>query len=225
MITATGSSTATPASPVGTYPITAAFTDPGNKLGSYTVTVVPGTLTITAASLTATANNASKVYGQANPAFTGTLVGLKNGDPITESFSTTAVANSPVGAYPITPGFADPAGLLANYTTSTVPGTLTITPAPLTLTIASVSRIYGAVNPSFSGTIAGLIPGDTITATYTAAWGAKPSASPGPIVPVFSDPGGKLPNYTPTIIGGLLTINPAPLTITAGGGFTRLMCC
>ena len=217
MITATGLSTATAASPIGTYPINAVFNDPGNKLASYTVTLVPGTLTVTAASLTASANNATKVYGQANPAFTGTLVGLKNGDNITESFTTTAVANSAVGSYPITPGFVDPAGLLANYITTTLPGTLTITQAPLTITIANVARTYGAVNPSFSGTLAGLIPGDVITATYSAPGPASP-VGVFPITPAFTDPGTKLPNYSVTIVGGLLTINPAPLTITAGGG-------
>ena len=53
-----------------------AFNDPGNKLGNYNV-VATGTLTITPAPLTASAADASRLYGDANPAFTGTLSGQK----------------------------------------------------------------------------------------------------------------------------------------------------
>ena len=45
-ITATYATTATSASPVGTYAITPTLHDPGNRLSNYTVSIVPGTLTI-----------------------------------------------------------------------------------------------------------------------------------------------------------------------------------
>jgi len=63
--------TATQASPVGTYPITATFTDPQNKLGNYTVTEQDGTLTITKAALTVTAQNQTVVLN-------GTVAPLAN---------------------------------------------------------------------------------------------------------------------------------------------------
>jgi MBG domain (YGX type) len=45
-ITATYATTATSASPAGTYPITPTLHDPGNRLANYAVSVVPGTLTV-----------------------------------------------------------------------------------------------------------------------------------------------------------------------------------
>jgi hypothetical protein len=53
--------------------------DPAGKLGNYAVIVNNGTLTITASVLTVTAANASRFYGDPNPAFTGIITGLKNG--------------------------------------------------------------------------------------------------------------------------------------------------
>ncbi|HVV72389.1 MAG TPA: Ig-like domain-containing protein, partial [Verrucomicrobiae bacterium] len=46
--------------------------------------------------------------------------------------------------------------------------TVTVTSTPvLVVTANNVSRSYGSSNPSFTGTLAGLLPGDTITATYS----------------------------------------------------------
>src|ERR1700689_4435611 len=53
--------------------------------------------------LTVTANNATRVYGAANPTFSGTVTGQQNGDTFTESFTTTATTTSGVGSYPIVP--------------------------------------------------------------------------------------------------------------------------
>ena len=75
-------------------------------------------------------NNASKVYGQALPAFTATGTGFVNGDSLaslsgTLSFSTSATATSAPGSYSVSPS-----GLTsANYTITCVAGTLTVTKA------------------------------------------------------------------------------------------------
>ncbi len=84
-------------------------------------------LSINTATLTITANNSTKVYGTVNPAFTGTVTGVENGDSFTESFTTTATVSSPVGSYAIVPSVtgAD----LADYTQSVTDGTLTVTQA------------------------------------------------------------------------------------------------
>ena len=91
----------------------------------------PAALTVNPAPLTVTVNNASRSYGAVNPAFTGTITGLKNSDPITATYTTTATPASPVGTYPITAVLADPNNLLGNYTVTNNPGTLTVTPAAL----------------------------------------------------------------------------------------------
>src|ERR1700678_682462 len=96
-IVVTYSTTATSSSPAGSYPITATVT--GSSVGSYQAVVNAGKLTIspaTAAVLTVPANNATRVYGAANPAFGGTVTGAQNGDAFTESFATTATTTSAV---------------------------------------------------------------------------------------------------------------------------------
>jgi hypothetical protein len=114
--------TATQSDPVGEYAITVG---PGTLAsGNYGFAYVNGTLTVTKASLTVTANDASRPYGVANPAFSGSYYGQKNGDTFTMSFSTTAATDSPVGSYAIVPSATGAA--INNYIVTPVNGTLTI---------------------------------------------------------------------------------------------------
>ena len=97
------STTATTSSPVGSYAITAN----GAVDANYTISYVAGTLAVTPAALTITANSLSKVYGQANPALSVSYSGFVNGDSSTSlttqpSVSTTATTSSPVASYPVT---------------------------------------------------------------------------------------------------------------------------
>ncbi len=159
-ITASYNTAATAASPVGGYAITPSLNDPNLALTNYTVTSTPGTLAITPAALTLTANNATQVYGAVQPTFTGSVSGLVNGDSITASYSTTAVATSGVGSYAIVPSPVDPNNALGNYAVTPVNGTLSITPASLTGTVASQSRPYGATNNPFAVNYAGFVGTD-----------------------------------------------------------------
>ena len=132
---------ATAASPVGTYPITCS----GAASANYTFTYVAGTLTIAPVPLTITAPSAGRTYGAANPAFSPTYAGFVNGDTAASlstlpSCATSATAASPVGTYPITCSGA----ASANYTFTYVAGTLTVaiadrfvTPTNKTLTVAA----------------------------------------------------------------------------------------
>jgi hypothetical protein len=214
-ISATYSSTATAASPVGTYPITPALVDPTGKLSNYTVTSSNGTLTVTSAPLVVTAANASRFYGDPNPVFTGTITGVRNGDNITATFSSVATAASAPGTYAIVPTLVDPNNKAGNYTVILNNGVLTVNAAPLSVAAASATRAYGAANPVFTGTISGLKNGDNITASYTTV--ADPTSNVGTyaITPVLSDPTNKLSNYAVTLTNGTLTITQVPLTVTA----------
>jgi uncharacterized repeat protein (TIGR01451 family) len=207
-------SNASASSPVGTYPILAAYSDPAGKLLNYTP-VVTGTLTITQAQLTVTPDNQSRLYGDPNPVLTGVLSGIRNGDKITALYSTTAVQTSPIGTYPITATLVDPGSRLPNYNVTVNSGTLTINPAPLTVTAADASRLYGDPNSVFTGTIVGIKNADAVTATYSSSADATSPVGTYPIIPAVVDPAGKLANYTLTVINGVLTINPAPLSVTA----------
>ena len=138
------STTATTGSPVGSYMITAS----GAVDANYTIGYTSGTLQITPAALTITANNQSDIYGQANPALTVRYSGFVNSDTAASlttqpSVSTTATTGSPVGSYTITASGA----VDANYTICYTSGTLQITPAALTITANSLSKVYGQANP------------------------------------------------------------------------------
>lgn len=121
--------TATTTSPVGTYAITCG----GLSSAKYAIEYVPGTLTVARAPLTVIANGASRTYGASNPAFSGTVSGLRAGDTLSATFGTAAAATSPVGSYEIHATLSDPDGRLGNYEVTVQKGTLSVTPAPLTI--------------------------------------------------------------------------------------------
>lgn len=138
-ITAAYTTAATAESPVGDYPITLALSDPANKLANYTVTSTNGTLTVTKAALTVTAANATRVYGDSNPAFAATASGRVNGDTLAGlgiACASTATPTSPVGSYDIAC-----TGSPANYAATFVGGTLTVTKAPTALAITSADAL------------------------------------------------------------------------------------
>ncbi len=235
-ITATYASTATTSTVPGTYDsskaeaITPTLSDPNGKLGNYTVTSTKGTLTVTPAALSVAANAASKTYGDANPAFSGTLMGVVNNDGITASYTSSATATTAAGMYTssaaeaITPNLADPNGKLGNYAVTATNATLTIMPAALSATANPGMKEYGAFNPAFTGTLTGVLNSDGITATYSSS--ATPSTNAGvydpgaqeAITPLLADPNAKLGNYTLTATTATLTITTAPLSAAADAG-------
>ncbi|MGA3181269.1 MAG: choice-of-anchor tandem repeat GloVer-containing protein [Verrucomicrobiota bacterium] len=99
---------------------------------SVSLGVAPGALTVTAA-------NASRAYGQPNPAFTGTITGLTNGDNITATYSCSATTNCAAGNYAIVPALVDPSNRQTNYAVSLVPGTLTVNQPASQFTFASAT--------------------------------------------------------------------------------------
>jgi len=119
----TTATTANAASPIGDYAITLS----GGVDGNYHITLVNSTLAIGKAALTITANPASRSYGQANPAFTGSVTGLVNSDPIGASYDSAATPTSPVGTYSIVTTLVDAAGISSNYNVTLVNGALTVT--------------------------------------------------------------------------------------------------
>jgi streptogramin lyase len=134
------------------------------------------------------------------------------GNPVTG----TALSGAPTapGTYSVVASFAGN----GNYTPATASTTFTIAPAPLTVTVNSVSAIYGQPLPTLTGTIAGIQNGDPITATYSTL--ATPTSPVGsyPITVTLSDGGsGKLADYAVTIVPGTVTITqPAPGVMLVG---------
>ncbi len=196
---------ATQASDVGAY----AVTPGGLTSGNYTITFVPGTLTVNPAPLTVTASD-SRTYGAPNPAFTATYdgfvlgegPGVLGGTPI---FATPATETSPVGVYPVTVS-----GLTStNYAIIYLPGTLTVLPAPLTVTANDATRPEGQPNPPFTATIVGFVLGEDgsvlggLLALTTAATQGSPAGTYA-IVPS----GLTSTNYAISFVNGVLTVTP-----------------
>ena len=212
----TESTTATPASPVGTYSIVPVAT--GANLANYNVVYVNGTLTVSQATLTVTAANASRVYGASNPAFTASAAGAVNGDSFSFTESTTATPASPAGTYSIVPAVTG--ANLANYIVFSVYGTLTVNKASLTVTPNNQSIVSGSALPTLSAAIAGFVNGDTqtvVTGVPTLTTSAL-SSSPAGSYPIVATLGTlSATNYGFTFGTGTLTITPAS---TPGVGFT-----
>jgi uncharacterized repeat protein (TIGR02543 family) len=109
---------------------------------NYNLIFLPGKLTISKAPLTATADDKTKVYGDANPRFTITYRGFLNGDNVSDitepSVSTTATVNSPPGVY----GIILAGGTAANYDFILENGILRITPMPSAPSIDTDTDIF-----------------------------------------------------------------------------------
>jgi hypothetical protein len=137
--------------------------------------------------------------------------------------STGQVATAPVAGspYAIVPSNATGGTFTAsNYSISYVNGTLTVTPAPLTITAQDVTKVYGQT-PVLSGFDASaLVNGETVGSVTLASTGQVATAgvlgSPYAIVPSNATGGTFTPdNYSISYVNGVLTVTPAPLTITA----------
>ncbi|KRB43108.1 hypothetical protein ASD90_22290 [Terrabacter sp. Root181] len=207
--------TATPASVVGTYPITAT----GQTSGNYAITYVAGTLTVTKASLTITAAYKTKVYGSANPTLTGTITGIKNSDGITATYATTATAASSVGSYSIVPTAVDSTpATLANYQVTLVNGSLSVTTAPLTVRAGDQVAQYSDPSPTLTKQITGFVlgEGESVLGGTLALSTTRTINSPAGTYPITAT-GYTSTNYSITYVGGLFTVSQEDATVTYTG--------
>ncbi|MBT8604201.1 filamentous hemagglutinin N-terminal domain-containing protein [Polynucleobacter paneuropaeus] len=230
-VIASGNATGTNA---GTY--TATYTAAGVDAGNYTITSNAPVLTINKASLVVTANNAAKIYGQADPTLTATVSGLQGSDTssvISPAYTLTRAAGSDAGPYAITA--AGPSAV-TNYNITYAPAVFTIARAGSLLinmntatttygtagtpTIASVQYVNGSgVLTNFTNT-SGNIYTDGISTTITitpSITGATVASNVGAYANVVTGAvtSGSTANYTAvTTIANTLNITPAPLALT-----------
>src|SRR5205807_2167405 len=161
------------------------------------------------ASLTVSANDKSKVYGDTAPTLTYTASGtLFYGDTyavisgVTLSTATGAAATAGTHAIVATGGTA------ANYTITNVNGTLTVSKASLTVTADNKSKVYGQAAPTLTFTPSGtLYNGDAYAviggATLSTATGAAATAG----THAITITGATAANYAVTMVGGTLTVS------------------
>ncbi|MGC9944040.1 MAG: MBG domain-containing protein [Verrucomicrobiota bacterium] len=196
--------TATAASPAGTYPITAS----GAVGTNYSIGYVNGSLTVNPAPLIITARSTNKVYGASLPIFTASYNGFVNGDTAASlttqvTLGTTATASSPAGTYPITA--SDAAG--ANYSISYIDGALTVGAATITVTADDQTKAYGQALPELTASYSGFVNGDntnSLTVLATLATSATPVSNVG-VYPITAS-GAAGSNYLFIYIAGSLTI-------------------
>jgi hypothetical protein len=211
----TCSTTATSASPVGSYPSSCSGADDPNYTFSYT----PGSVSVGAAPVQVTASGGTMTYGGTPPAITASYSGLQNGAsaPATApSCSTLATSSSPVGSYASScTGADDP-----NYTFSYTAGSVSVTAAPLTATVTG-SQTYGGTGRAFAlAGVSGFVNGQGASLVNGTLSGCASSATAatgvGPHSGTISGCGGlSAPNYSIGYADGGFTVNKAPLTITA----------
>jgi hypothetical protein len=96
---------------------------------------------------------------------------------------------------------------LDNYAISYVNGSLTVKPAPLTITAGNATRIQGEANPSFRVSYSGFVLGEgpgVLGGTLTFSTAATPRSAPG----LYTiTPGGLTSgNYDITFVPGTLTV-------------------
>jgi hypothetical protein len=189
---------ATAESEPGEYDITVS----GGEAGNYEMNYVVGKLTVTEAdAVVVTAKSYSRVYGEANPTFEYEVSGAKlDGEPLVECEAT---ATSPVGTYPI----IIKKGGVKNYNDTYVNGVLTVTPAPLTVTVGTYTKRQYDPMPEFAISYEGFVNGETaavLTKLPTVTCEADADSKPGEYTITVS--GGEAGNYEMSYVAGKLTV-------------------
>ena len=200
-------------SPVGSY----ATQCSGAADANYAISYANGTTTITPAPLSITASSGTMTYGGAVPAITPGISGLQNGDNPSVlgaglTCGTTATSSSSVGSYASTcSGAVDD-----NYAISYVNGSVTMTPAPLSITASSGTMTYGGSVPTITPIVSGLQNGEDPSVLGTGLTCDTAADSSSPVGDYASACWGAMDaNYTITYFFGDVTVNPAILQVTA----------
>ena len=219
--------TANSASNVGSYAITGSGLTAANYDFAQAGTNATA-LTVNKATLTYTANTASKTYGDANPPLNGSVTGFKGSDTLasatggTLTWGTAANTTSNVGNYAV-----NGSGLTAtnyDFVQNTSNATaLTVNKATLTVVANAVSKSYGTDDPTLTYGVSGLVNGDltggVLSGNLSRVAGETVAGGP------YAINQGTLSanaNYMIDYTGANLTILPRALTVIANGATKRV---
>ena len=183
----------------------------------YTLTYTGANLSITPATLAVAADGQTKVYGQADPTLSYVPSGFQFTDNAAGVLSGT-LARAPGEAVVGSPYAINQGSLAANsnYTIAFTGNSLTITPAPLTVSADPQTKVYGAADPALTYAVAGLQFSDTKAGVFSGGLTRAPgeTVAGGP----YAISQGTLAantNYTVGFTGSNLSITPATLSVTA----------
>jgi hypothetical protein len=175
---------------------------------NYDLTFVSSPFTITQRAITVTAETASKIYGNADPALVYNITSgsLFDSDVITGSIEREPGEN--VGSYAIV---KNTLSINSNYVITFVSNNLTIESRPLAIKADASSKTFGSIDPAFTYTITSgnLLHGDVLTGTLSREAGVNAG--------VYAISKGTVTagdNYSITFEGANFTINKATQEIT-----------
>ena len=197
-----------------------------DKTSDFTgVLKVAGTLTVTPKPATITAHDASKTYGEADPAFTATVTGAVNGETIGYTLSRTS--GETVGTYAINVNDNDN----PNYEVTVNSAQLTISPRPISVSVEERTVTYNGFeqggNTAYN--FSNLLAGHTATISYTPSRGRDEGAYDNGgfdlmTLRVMNGEEDVTDNYSLTsVVPGGLTIEPVtdPSTLTVRARSSR----
>lgn len=204
---ATAGSAANATSNVGAYATTAS----GGFDNNYDFIYVDGVLNITKAMLTATAGDATREYGLANPTVSVSYTGFRNGETeaVIDTLATAGSAanlTSNVGTYSTSAS----GGFDNNYDFTYVDGALTVTRANLIARANDAERKIGDPEPVLGVSYSGFRNGQNASVLTMAAVAstAVNAATPEGTYAITAS-GGLADNYTFTYVDGVFTVRPA----------------
>jgi len=196
----------------------------GEGLSNYSIEIIDGTVQVVPIPATITINDFSKLYGEtisfSGTEFTVSGISATSVTSLTiSSAGASAEAQVSGGPFPVIGSGLVGTGL-ENYSVSIIPGSLTIIPAPLTITADDQNKRFGR-EFTFTGnefTVTGLLNDDAVTRAALSSEATNidaPMTGPAGKAILISDPQGTgLDNYSITLVNGIMVVGPGRLVIT-----------
>ena len=180
-------------------------------------------VTVVKIPLTAHVANNSKVYGDANPEFNITYSGFRDGDSevgfsVPASISTIVDNSSKVGKYDIVASGA----VSDKYEISYIPGTLTITKAPLSISAGNYTKKQGDAMPGFKASYTGFKNGENESVlTKQPVFSCEANEASAPAVYAVTISGADAENYAISYEQGRLTVVEADAVVVRAKSYSR----
>ena len=180
-------------------------------------------VTVVKIPLTAHVANTTKVYGDANPEFNITYSGFRDGDSevgfsVPASISTIVDNSSKVGKYDIVASGA----VSDKYEISYIPGTLTVTKAPLSISAGNYTKKQGDAMPVFKASYTGFKNGENESVlTKQPVFSCEANEASAPAVYAVTISGADAENYDISYEQGRLTVVEADAVVVRAKSYSR----
>ena len=210
----------------GSYTVTPSETFSTGTAANYVITNTPETLVIAQKALSITASSTSVVYGSAVPSVTPTYSGFITGESSADLTGTTTCDSGTTTTSHVSIYVSTCTGVTSkNYAITFVPGTTTITKAPLTITASAAvsgatqvaaTQVYGAAAPTIIALYSGFVLTDTsrnLTVLPVCISGTTSASHVGTYTASCSS--AQSGDYSFTYVADTTSVTKAPLVITA----------